>query len=209
MYTHISLGRSAHFASTRAITSCSAPAGEVDSNFGFFRSDDATSIVQKWKVPIGSVLENTLEFQAYIRALIMLAGSTSGTSAGEVHLPPPPSTTYECSPAPSEPAIAEHQKCMDIVVPMHPHIPPTLLGVLVSSDVDAFVVSLADPRRQCDLLMCLWRTRTRDDGGDAESFRRRRKLRELRVWLWDRGYGCTPHLHGDDLQHWFLSREEW
>jgi len=229
MYAPVILRSSSHFMmmTPMAITCCSAgpmPA-EVESNFAFFHRYDATSIVQKWKVPIGSVLENTLEFQAYVRALIMLSTSSSSIKAGADddddltrYLPPKPSVVYGEHAAPSEPPpVPEHDhhnhQDRDVVVPINNGSlppPPPLLGVLVSSDIDAFVVSLSEPRRQCDLLMCLWRTHNRhDDAGDSEPFRRRRKIRELRVWLWDRGYGCTPHLHGEELQHWFLSREQW
>jgi len=66
--------------------------------------------------------------------------------------------------------------------------------VLLSEDSNLFVVAL-HKRNQCDLKCCLWQP----GANRSEVFR------SFRIWLFERGYGCTSSLNGDDLQEWYKS----
>ena len=67
-------------------------------------------------------------------------------------------------------------------------------SVLLSEDSNLFVVTI-HKRKQCELKCCLWQP----GANRSEVFR------SFRIWLFDRGYGCTSSLNGDDLQEWYKS----
>ena len=67
-------------------------------------------------------------------------------------------------------------------------------SVLLSNDLNLFVVTIRN-RKQCEIKSCLWQP----GANRSEVFR------AFRIWLFDRGYGCTSSLNGDDLQEWYKS----
>lgn len=211
----------------------------------FLADDDARSVVQRWKAPLGEELEDTLTFQTYVRAMIFLTIVGTGVKE-EVRLVKERKGIEEKEEGKNkggekegekkEGEKEEHKKehktgqkeehkgdernhvslpntdAQYLLPPFDCGAAPSsfVSGVLVSTDLDAFVVSVSATRRQCDLHICLWaKTKLEETEVALEPLRRRRRFREMRLWLSERGYGCTAHLSGEELQHWFLSREVW